>query len=92
MAIQDTLIALREQHGLTQSELAERLFVTRQAVSRWECGETQPGIETLKLIATEFHVPVEGSQPSISASGATRTAPIRENARWRTWWASAWRT
>ena len=59
MAIQDTLIALREQHGLTQSELAERLFVTRQAVSRWECGETQPGIETLKLIATEFHVPVE---------------------------------
>ncbi|MFR1639690.1 MAG: helix-turn-helix transcriptional regulator, partial [Eggerthellaceae bacterium] len=43
MAIQDTLIALREQHGLTQSELAERLFVTRQAVSRWECGETQPG-------------------------------------------------
>ena len=59
MAIQDTLIALREQHGLTQSELAERLFVTRQAVSRWECGETQPGIKTLKLIATEFHVPVE---------------------------------
>ncbi len=59
MSIQDMLTELREQHGLTQAEMAERLFVTRQAVSRWECGETQPGIETLKLIATEFSVPVE---------------------------------
>ena len=59
MAIKDTLIELRESNGLTQSEMAERLFVTRQAVSRWECGETQPGIDTLKLIATKFHVPVE---------------------------------
>ncbi|OUO87561.1 XRE family transcriptional regulator [Gordonibacter sp. An230] len=59
MAIKDTLIELRESSGLTQSEMAERLFVTRQAVSRWECGETKPGIDTLKLIATEFHVPVE---------------------------------
>lgn len=38
MAIKDTLIELRESNGLTQSEMAERLFVTRQAVSRWECG------------------------------------------------------
>lgn len=59
MAFKDTFIELREQHGLTQAEMAERLFVTRQAVSRWECGETQPSIDTLKLIATEFHVPVE---------------------------------
>lgn len=59
MAIKDTLISIREQNGLTQSEMAERLFVTRQAVSRWECGDTQPGIDTLKLIATTFHVPIE---------------------------------
>ena len=59
MAIKDTLIEIREQNGLTQSEMAERLFVTRQAVSRWECGDTQPGIDTLKLIATTFHVPIE---------------------------------
>lgn len=59
MAIKDTLIELRESNGLTQTEMAERLFVTRQAVSRWECGDTQPGIDVLKLIATEFHVPVE---------------------------------
>ncbi|WP_080802464.1 zinc ribbon domain-containing protein [Arabiibacter massiliensis] len=59
MAIQEMLTELRERSGLTQSEMAERLHVTRQAVSRWECGETQPGIDTLKLIATEFSVPVE---------------------------------
>lgn len=59
MAIKDTLIELREHHGLTQTEMAERLFVTRQAVSRWECGDTQPGIDVLKLIATTFNVPIE---------------------------------
>lgn len=59
MAIKDTLIELREYHGLTQTEMAERLFVTRQAVSRWECGDTQPSIDVLKLIATTFNVPVE---------------------------------
>lgn len=59
MAIKNTLIELREHHGLTQTEMAERLFVTRQAVSRWECGDTQPGIDVLKLIATTFNVPIE---------------------------------
>ena len=59
MAIKDTLIEIRERNGLTQAEMAERLFVTRQAVSRWECGDTQPGIDALKLIAAEFHVPIE---------------------------------
>ena len=34
MAIKDTLIEIRERNGLTQAEMAERLFVTRQAVSR----------------------------------------------------------
>ena len=59
MAIKDTLIEIRERNGLTQAEMAERLFVTRQAVSRWECGDTQPCIDALKLIAAEFHVPIE---------------------------------
>lgn len=59
MTIKDTLIQIREHSGLTQTEMAERLFVTRQAVSRWECGDTQPGIDVLKLIAQEFHVPIE---------------------------------
>ena len=38
--------------------MAERLMVTRQAVSRWENGKTQPNIETLKLLSREFNVSI----------------------------------
>ena len=49
---------LRETHHLTQDEMAERVMVTRQAVSRWENGETQPGIDTLKILSREFDVSI----------------------------------
>ena len=49
---------LRQEHGMTQDELAEKLFVTRQAVSRWEHGETMPGPETLLQLSRLFHVSV----------------------------------
>ena len=58
MAIKDVLSRLRRERGLTQEELAKRLFITRQAVSRWETGETTPGIDMTKLIARELDVPV----------------------------------
>ncbi|MBQ1351728.1 MAG: helix-turn-helix transcriptional regulator, partial [Oscillospiraceae bacterium] len=41
MEIRDILRSLREKHNLTQEQMAERVMVTRQAVSRWETGETQ---------------------------------------------------
>ena len=41
---------IREERGMTQQSLAEKLYVTRQAVSRWEAGETIPNTETLKLL------------------------------------------
>ncbi len=49
---------LREQKNLTQEELAQRVMVTRQAVSRWETGETQPNTDTLLLLSKEFGVSV----------------------------------
>ena len=52
------LKTLREKHNLTQEELAERVLVTRQAVSRWETGETQPNTETLKLLSREYDVSI----------------------------------
>ena len=58
MEMKDRLLQLREKAGLTQDGLAQRLHLTRQAVSRWETGETQPGIETLKLISKEFSVSI----------------------------------
>lgn len=49
---------LRRQNNLTQDEFAQKLFVTRQAVSRWENGETIPSVDTLKLISSIFSVPI----------------------------------
>ncbi len=49
----------REQKEMTQEALAEHLSVTRQAVSNWECGKTQPDIETLHKIADVLDITVE---------------------------------
>lgn len=58
METKDVLLELRTQKGLTQSELAEEVHVTRQAVSRWETGETIPNAETLKLLSALFEVSI----------------------------------
>ena len=49
---------LRTKNGMSQDELAEKVFVTRQAVSRWENGETVPNTETLKLLSKLFDVSI----------------------------------
>ena len=58
MEMREILKNLREKNNLTQDQLAERVLVTRQAVSRWETGETQPNTETLKLLSKEFDVSI----------------------------------
>lgn len=58
MSTSETIARLRRKHGLTQEELAAKLYVTRQAVSRWERGEVVPGIDMLKLIAIALDEPV----------------------------------
>lgn len=58
MKTNEALMKLRKNQGLTQTEVAEKVFVTRQAVSRWETGETTPDIDTLKLLSTLFNVSI----------------------------------
>ena len=58
METKDVLYELRTKKGLSQEELAEKLFVTRQAVSRWETGETVPNTETLKLLSNYYGVTI----------------------------------
>ncbi len=58
MDTKEILYTLRMKSGMSQDELAERVFVTRQAVSRWENGETTPGVETLKLLSKFFDVSI----------------------------------
>ncbi len=59
METRDAILELRRSLNLTQDEFAEKLLVTRQAVSRWENGDTTPNIDTLKLIAKTFDVSVD---------------------------------
>lgn len=58
METKKILLKLRQERGLSQDELAQQIFVTRQAVSRWENGETQPNTETLKLLSKLFDVSI----------------------------------
>ena len=58
METKDIILELRTKKGLSQDELAEKLMVTRQAVSRWENGETIPSTDTLKLLSKEFDVSI----------------------------------
>ena len=58
MDTKDILYNLRAKKGLSQDELAEKVFVTRQAVSRWENGETTPNVETLKLLSEFYDVSI----------------------------------
>lgn len=58
METKDILLELRTKKQMSQEELAEKVFVTRQAVSRWENGETTPNTETLKLLSKLFDVSI----------------------------------
>lgn len=58
MDTKDVILEFRTKKGMSQDELAEKVFVTRQAVSRWETGETTPNTETLKLLSKLFDVSI----------------------------------
>lgn len=58
METKDVLFKLRTEKGISQDELAKKVYVTRQAVSRWENGETVPNTETLKLLSGFFGVSI----------------------------------
>jgi transcriptional regulator with XRE-family HTH domain len=58
METKDIILELRTKNKLSQDELAKKVMVTRQAVSRWENGETIPNTETLKLLSKEFNVSI----------------------------------
>lgn len=58
METKNIIIELRTKNNLTQNELAEKVFVTRQAVSKWESGEAIPNTETLKLLSKLFDISI----------------------------------
>ncbi len=59
MEFHEKLQELRKQKGLTQEELAEALYVSRTAISKWESGRGYPNIDSLKAIAKFFSVTID---------------------------------
>lgn len=56
MNLSETIIKIREDNNLTQDEMAEKIFVTRQAISKWERGISYPSLDVLRLISKEFKI------------------------------------
>ena len=65
MDTKDIILELRTRRGLSQEELADTVFVTRQAVSRWENGDTTPNTETLELLSKLFDVSINTDRKSV---------------------------
>ena len=69
MEFNEKLQKLRKEQNLTQEELAEKLFVSRTAISKWESGRGYPSIDSLKVIAKFFHITIDeliGSEEMVS--------------------------
>ncbi len=59
MEFNEKLQQLRKQNNMTQEQLAEKLYVSRAAVSKWESGKGYPNIESLKAISKLFSVSID---------------------------------
>ncbi|MBQ3266006.1 MAG: helix-turn-helix transcriptional regulator [Ruminococcus sp.] len=59
MEFSEKLQKLRKKQNLTQEELAEKLYVSRTAISKWESGRGYPSIDSLKVIAKYFHITID---------------------------------
>lgn len=53
------LATLRKRHGLSQMELAEKLHVSRQAISRWEVGKAQPSMDNIRALCQLFDISID---------------------------------
>lgn len=59
MAFPEKLKSLRLKHKLTQTELGEKLYVSRSTISNYEKGEFEPNIQTLIEMSKLFNIPID---------------------------------
>lgn len=83
MGLAEKLTMLRKQKGLTQMELAERLNVSRQAISRWEVGAAVPSTDNLRFLGDLYEVPIDyllndDAENSYNAPEITETEPEKQ--------------
>lgn len=77
MKLCEKLVKLRRESGMTQEELAAKLYVTRTAVSKWENDKGYPGIDSLKLLSQIYNVSIDELISEEDAECARRTKARR---------------
>ena len=86
MTLQDKILYCRKKAGLSQEQLAEKIGVSRQAVSKWETGDAVPEIGKLSLLAKSFNVTVDWllseSEPEMEKAAQPPLAVPAGNADW----------
>lgn len=80
MELSQKLKELRKKQGLTQLELAERLFVSRQAISGWEAGTSRPSTENLQSLSRSFNIPLDDTA-EVEPAAAPEKLPAEEQAK-----------
>ena len=84
MKFHENLQRLRKAAGLSQEDVAKKLFVSRQSVSKWENGGAEPGIENLKALARLYGVSVD----ELVGNCEPEEPPARDEAEiWNRRWA-----
>lgn len=67
--LKDNLVMLRNLHGYSQEEIAEKINISRQAYAKWESGATVPDIEKCSLLASVYSVSIDSLVNSESTEG-----------------------
>jgi len=77
--LQENIYALRRKAGFSQEQLAERLEVTRQTISKWEGGHSVPDLEKLQAMAAVFSVTLDeltGMEPPVPRQQAPKPGKV----------------
>ena len=88
MKLDEKLVTLRKEKGLTQLEVAEELHISRQAISRWETGVAMPSTENLRCLSELYNVPADyliNEDGERSARGEEENGENGENRKNRKW-------
>lgn len=88
MKLDEKLVSLRKEKGLTQMKVAEELHVSRQAISRWESGVAVPSTENLRFLSELYGVPIdylinEELERPVQVEAAN--GENRKNKNWAAW-------
>ena len=79
MDVSEKILQLRKANGFTQEELAEKLNVSRQSVSKWESGQSVPELEKLVALSEIFQVSTDHLLKPSDVGRILRTFKIKKN-------------